>query len=215
MQFLWLSWGPSLIYSNFTIMNAIETLKTFQTHVTHDVTHDVTISKTLNLLAAFPSPRAPYLSSSSFNFLAACLDSLICKSSLCKKSLAESSSGWGGLTLGSGGLGEGVGERPSVSGAAQGCSWGVVDSLSGDSRDSPLKREGFGEITGILRLFRRKMQSLPKSLLALLICSICGQAENWRDSYDNLSFDYLPQCCWIAHMRFLIWMITNKNWLNV
>lgn len=116
----------------------------------------------------------PHLPSSSFSLRAACFDCLICKSSLCKKSLADSSSGWGGLE--SSGGGEGDGEGPSTScvtmqGAS--ASWHAASpSPSGDSKDSPLNMERFSDTTGMLRLFFRKMQSLLNSLLALLICSI-------------------------------------------
>lgn len=120
-----------------------------------------------------------YLTSSSSSLRAACFDCLICKSSLCKKSLADSSSGCGRGGLSSVG-GEGGGDGPStLCVITRGVSAGP--SPSGDSRDRPLKMERRSDTTGMLRLFFRKMQSLLNSLLARLICSI------WRTGRKTVS----------------------------
>lgn len=88
----------------------------------------------------FAGSSAPHLTSSSFSRRAACFDCFICKSSLCKKSLADSSSGWGGLESAGGGEGGGVGPSMSrVTTPGESASWHAASpSPSGDSRDSPL-----------------------------------------------------------------------------
>ncbi len=79
--------------------------------------------------------------------------------------------------LGSGAAGSGGGDGAPMSGLMHRDSCSVLPSLSGDSRDSPLKRECFSDLTGIFRVFRRNMHSLLKSLLTRLICSICVNKE--------------------------------------
>lgn len=114
-----------------------------------------------------------YLTLSSFSFLAACLDNLICKSNLWRKSLADSSSGAVGWLSGSWGLGEEL--LPSWAVTSPSSQEGELStvSFSGDSSElSPLNSNGFSDITGIFRVFLRNIQSLVNSLFALFICSI-------------------------------------------